>query len=422
MAFECNRKSCELRCCDSFNTVFFSNKSYKALKESRNSDLRRLTRSFILKNEEAITEFDAYIMESGGKCPMLCEDGSCLVENVFGAKFMGYPCGSYPGFVRQVGPYYEEGVSLACPLVAKTVLSQKSGLNFINMQRDVSKDLPARRYTDIRNVYGNYIQDVKDIGLNILKKRTLEIDVRLFVLTIFYSHLEQLFTNCDAQTSVFVGLYKDKLADDELRSLLDGYECNLKEQLVLYYLFGRPLLTSENNDQIDELLDFAYKFAEGVKMSEMDEFADKYRKAREQIYQPFMDEHGYILENFLVNEFFNDALPFLYFKDMQDATLYFVVYFGMLEFMICAMALRDEKIDVPDVYQLIIRLAKRFEPVSQHFENKYEGRITKDKFKIILGSLENFKLKHLQVILGLLGKTAKKPEGEEEKKDGEKGK
>jgi lysine-N-methylase len=391
------------------------------LKESRNSDLRQLTRSFILKNEESITEFDAYIMESGGKCPMLCEDGSCLVENVFGDKFMGYPCGSYPGFIRQMGPYYEEGVSLACPLVAKTVLSQKSGINFINMQRDVSKDLPARKYTDVRNVYGNYVQDVKDIGLNILKNKALEIDARPFVLTILYNHLEQLFTRRDTQVSVFVGLYKDKLTDDELGLLLGGYERNFKEQLVLYYLFGRLLLTSENNDQIDELLKFAYEIADGVKTDEMDKLIDKYRKAREQIYQPFIDEHGYILENFLVNEFFSDALPFLYFKDMLDAMLYFVVYFGMLEFMICAMALRDEKIDVPDVYQLIICLAKRFAPVSQHLENGYDGRVTKDEFKIILGVLENFKLKPLQVIFGLLGKIAKKTEGEEKKKEEEKG-
>jgi hypothetical protein len=66
-------------------------------------------------------------------------------------------------------------------------------------------------------------------------------------------------------------------------------------------------------------------------------------------------------------------------------------------------------------------LAKRFEPVSQHFEHKYEGRVTKDKFKIILGILENFKLKPLQVIFGLLGKTAKQSEKKEEKKDGEVG-
>lgn len=162
---------------------------------------------------------------------------------------------------------------------------------------------------------------------------------------------------------------------------------------------------------------FAYEFADGVKVDDMDELTGKYQKAREQIYQPFVDEHGYILENFLVNEFFKDGLPFLYFKDMKDAMLYFVIYFSMLEFMICMIALRDGKIDASNVHQLIVRLAKRFEPVSQHFENRYDGIVTKDKFKIVLGILENFRLKHLQVILGSLGRNTKQSEEKEKKKE-----
>ena len=402
--FQCERAKCKDKCCNRFDIIYFSKESYNTLITCNNTELQTIAKKNLKINEASNTKYDYAFLKPEGKCKFLDKNGNCLIKDLLGEKYLGFPCASYPrAYVNMCGELDACALS-SCPQMLKKMLDQESGIKFTKIQRNLSKDNPGQKYTDIYNKYASFIPELKRMAINLLQNRNFTIEKRLLLLTTFYNHLDQLFDVKDPKCAEFIKLYSSKLSDIKYASIFKNFKSSFKEQLVLGYLLFETMLRSNYNDEIDHLLDFIAELADGVDVKDMQDITQKYKAAYENYYIPFEEKYGYMIENILVNECFSNGIPFLYFNKMSDSALFLTVYFSMIRYLICMNSIKKQsKPSHDEVFTLIYAIAKRFEPTEHYYENGYNGVLTKVKLILVFEIIKNFKLKPISLINGLLG-------------------
>lgn len=402
--FQCERAKCKDKCCNRFDIIYFSKESYNTLITCNNPKVQTIAKKNLKINQASNTKYDYAFLKPKGACKFLDKSGNCLIKDSLGEKYLGFPCVSYPkAYINMCGELDTCTLS-SCPQMLKKMLNQESGIKFTKVQRNLSKNNPGQKYTDIYNKYTSFIPELKHMAINLLQNRNFTIQKRLLLMATFYNHLDKLFEVKDPKCTEFVKLYSNKLSDEEYISIFKNFKSSFKEQLVLCYLLFEIMLRSNYNDEVDHLLDFIAELADGVDVKDMQEITQKYKTAYKNYYIPFEEQYGYMIENILVDECFSNGIPFLYFNSMSDSVLFLTVYFSMLRALICMNAIKKQSKPTPDeVFTLIYAIAKRFEPTEHYYENGYNGILTKVKLILVFKILKNFKLKPISLINGLLG-------------------
>ncbi|MCH3023273.1 lysine-N-methylase, partial [Listeria monocytogenes] len=86
-------------------------------------------------------------------------------------------------------------------------------------------------------------------------------------------------------------------------------------------------------------------------------YADAYKKH----YEPFMNEHEYMLENYLVNHVFKNLFPFTGEKDLFDAYVMLVMHYSLIKMHLIGMAGFHRTLTVDLIVKLIQSFAKTVE-------------------------------------------------------------
>ena len=401
--FKCDRKKCQSRCCNKFEMVYFTKKAYEAMLGSKNEKLAKAAKKHIKLNEESITNYDSYILRLEDGCPLLELEGECLVESSLGEQFMGHPCRDYPKNYLNVSGELEIGISLLCKEALRRILTQKDGLKIATLQRKIDKSISGQKYTDVFGKYLGYIPELRSLALAWIGNRDFSISSRLLMMATIFTHLDGLFAVQDPKRGEFLKLYKKGLSKAECEAAISKFKSNFKEQFALSYILS-DLLALGEDDELDQLLGFVQQFTDGLD-GNIGLCAKGYQQAYEEYFEPFEREHGYIFENLLVSEAINDGVPLLRFKNLGDSVLYLAVYYALTRFIICMQAMKDGKITLETVFNLLDCVVSRFNSIESDYEHGYDGIMTKRKLILIFEKLKEFKLKKVQLINGLLGHT-----------------
>ena len=99
------------------------------------------------------------------------------------------------------------------------------------------------------------------------------------------------------------------------------------------------------------------KFLIGIEYtaeSKKEEIGQRYATAAANYYQPFMAEHEYILENYLVNYVFKNLFPLSGEKHIFDNYVMLIVHYAMIKLLLIGMAgFHKENFSVDHVLKLI---------------------------------------------------------------------
>lgn len=316
-SFTCIGSACEDSCCIGWG-VTLDKKTYKNYKSLRHPVLsNKLNKSMKrVKNETGnVDNYAHFIMDSKGRCPMLEESGLCGIQAELGEQSLSPTCTTYPRAINKVGKIFEMSAKLSCPEIARLALLNSEGIEFEHMEYDMNSGWGHRNNLDTSKLdNGEYLfWDLRVFTIEIIQNRNLYLSDRMIFLGLFLNKLQSLLNEQQYErVPALIEEYKNKLNSPSFISSLSHIQINIELQLQL----ALNLIEERNNsggtvprynECYSEMLSGFDFDIEG--QVDLNKLKKKYMVNHNDFYKPFMNNYGYMIENYLVNYIFENLFP-----------------------------------------------------------------------------------------------------------------
>lgn len=314
----------------------------------------------------------------------LSDEGWCNIQLKLGEDYLCDTCTVYPRRINNVNGVIERSLTVSCPEAARLILLNKNGISFEQGQEDLpSRDLTSatiqsnsEEITSWRDLFNEY----RYISILILQERKYTLEERLLILGLLYNELEEcVVSNNINDIPDILGKYLECIDTD----LFNGAFDNIPKRLDIQLRLCRELVLLRLSQGISSsrYLECSRDMMTGLKIEENltdSALGDIYDNAISEYYLPFMKEHEYMLENYLVNYVFKNCMP-LDSKSPFQSYAQLIVHYSLIKLHLVGMANHNEGLTSEMVIKLIQSISKTFEHNKQ-FLNKIMKLIKDNKF------------------------------------------
>ena len=232
----------------------------------------------------------------------------------------------------------ERALSLACPVAAKLVLLEKSPMVFEKTELLVDAPIPIREPVQSEGL--KHLPELQYAGISLLQDRRFSLDQRLVMLGFFMEQAQEL-ENME-QLGDLVRLYTSDAIAEHAPGMFEAIHFQVEQYLKAMFGLLDVLYGEQSDLHIwDWQLDYVTKmfgFREDSCEVSMDELVKAYEKFYPAAKKAWMEKYGYILENYLVNEFFINIYPCRIEGSFTKNFGVFLLGYKLLEFLMVAMA------------------------------------------------------------------------------------
>ncbi len=185
--FKCIGPDCPDNCCHGWN-VGMERGTYEGLKKVLPHNQFK---SNIRKEAKNKSAYHAVIMmRDNGSCPFLdTSDLLCNIHKRYGESYLSIICRQYPRQVSMIGETIQLGLTLSCPEAARLCLLDETAAELVEfdaqplLKQNVSfyhsqSNSPANRYL-------SYVNDFREVMLQLLSNQNIPFDSRLFIALYF---------------------------------------------------------------------------------------------------------------------------------------------------------------------------------------------------------------------------------------------
>ncbi len=381
-AFRCIGADCEDTCCVGW-AVNVDRATYENYQSCDDPELGSSLQQLVTINAgDSSDDNYARITLSGAGCPFLSE-GLCSIQKKLGEQYLSKMCASYPRVTSLVDDVLYRSLHLSCPEAARMVLLDPDSMQFDaeEQQQDESNqlgniavlDTASAKYTD--KPY-RYFREVRSLVIWILQNRTYALWQRLVILG---SLCDQLNTTAAGdrhqKTPQVLEGYRDAVARGLFDQSLGQLRARPAAQLeVMVELIVSRIGSDYTNPRFLECYKEFMLSMEWTENSSMEDIGLRYAAAYSQFYAPFMKQHEYMLEHYLVNYVHGSLFPFGPQESTQNLGvpraantiskqyMLMAVYYAIINTVLIGMAgFRQKEFGPADVIKLVQSCAKTFE-------------------------------------------------------------
>lgn len=314
--FRCIGSDCEDSCCVGWK-VTLDKDTYKKYKNIKHPVLsERLNKSMKRNKESGSTNstYASFIMARNGRCPMLEESGLCGIQAALGEDMLSRTCSTYPRVINKVGGSFEMSAKLSCPEVSRLALLNPAGIDFEYTNLELLKNWgQAGVINSSESSHPEYLfWDLRVFAIEVLQNRNLHLNDRIILMGLFIEKVQQALEQKEYnQIPALISLYKDKMNDSAYISSFSRIQVNHELQLKLIVeIIGKR---NSVGGEIPRYMECYREMLEGLKIQgesmKLEELVASYEYNHQKYYAPFMIEHGYILENYMVNYVYETLFP-----------------------------------------------------------------------------------------------------------------
>jgi lysine-N-methylase len=375
--FSCIGTACEDTCCVGWS-VNIDQATYKKYSKVKEIELTPLLDKKVTRNRSNPSEVNyAKIKMDTGRCPILSEDGLCKIQAKLGEDYLSDTCAIYPRVSNVMNEVLERSATMSCPEIARLALLNPDGIDFevieesVDVRNVIAKRIDSR--TAASNKVEKYFAELRVMSIEILQNRKYTLADRLVILGMFFHRAQD---------------YIDAKRLDELPNLIAEYTRYIHEGAMDEGLRQIPLQYAIQMELVKELADEGVlhgiknnryaecliQYVNGINYTpdtNIEELAERYQAAYELYYKPFMDQHEYMLENYLVNYAFKSLFPLGGHSTVVEAYMMMVVHYAMVKLHLIGMAgYHKSDFHIDHVVKLIQSFAKTVE-----HNNNYLRRI-----------------------------------------------
>lgn len=179
-AFACTAGDCPDTCCRSWEVVI--DEKTRQLYDTLEGKLGDYVRSCLQIDADG----DCCMKSVNGACPMLQEDGLCILQKTWGESVLSQVCDRYPRFVHEYGSLTERGISLSCPVACELILDTP-----FSLVETVTNEPPALNDLD-PDLYFAVLRG-RAVAFRIAEDLRFPVAERMALLLAFAEELEDAF-------------------------------------------------------------------------------------------------------------------------------------------------------------------------------------------------------------------------------------
>ena len=338
--FKCIADKCEDTCCNGFDVPIDKN-TYLKYENVKDRSLRESLMNNVKKNEKSTSDVDFGYINATCSCPFLTQTGTCGVQEALGELALSSTCSKYPKHISIIDKKAEKWATLSCPEIARLALLDKNGMKFEEIEEpvDVERDMANFQLQTNTLPMTHYFYDLREFTIEILQDRTFNLDVRISILDAFYKEMNNVV---------------EKGEEDKIPTLIADFRryktFSISEEEFNLGLFLDTLL------KLQEQSTFVSRYEQTV-----NEMVQGFHKEVNPIGLEFIDQHAYILENYLVHYVFQKLFPFSYGENVYESFKMLELHYNLLQIHILGVGSYLEEMNEPTVIRIIQSFVKEAE-------------------------------------------------------------
>lgn len=303
--FQCIADKCSDNCCIGGWEIDIDEDTYERYQQMSGETGEKL-RSSIIQTEDG----DYCFRLIDGRCPMLTEEGLCVVHKELGEKYLGVVCSQFPRYSEYYGTIKESGIGMACEEAARIMLckNRKFTLNISPLEEEYEQD------SEYDSEYAAKIFNVREVVFKILCKEDLSVNEKLIVILSLGNEVQKIINDGEYDkikdiTAVYTKEYGVDLLEDT-RSMFDNGEF---DNISLHDSIRQILVPYEEmeilNDTWESMLkDVIYSLFEQMDKDEYTALSEEfstYISSREYEYRQLLEYYvfRYLLSLYMIMMF-----------------------------------------------------------------------------------------------------------------------
>lgn len=323
-AFRCIGSDCEDTCCDGWGIVI--DRSTYAKYEQHGDP--RLTELITIDETGGDDDHYAKIKLAGTRCPFLSE-GLCSIQSELGEEYLSKTCSTYPRISSVIDDVLQRTLDLSCPEAARLVLLNPDPMEFLEETCDEDLSRIANLSAFDTALPGDdkpydHFWEIRDQVVSVLQDRSQPVSKRLITLARL----------CDLE---------------ETPQVVQELPPAAQLEIVLELIVAR-ISSDFTNRRFLECYEEFMLGMEWTASSTMEDLGTRFTEAYRQYYAPFMDQHEYMLENYLVNYVHKALFPFgpqqsshqvsyrLSERSIREHCMLLIAYFAIIKTVLIGMA------------------------------------------------------------------------------------
>lgn len=377
--FHCIGSNCEDSCCIGWR-VDIDKDTYLKYKEVNDLELKAMLEKHINRkhNQKNNDSYAKVKMDKDQKCPFLDGKMLCKIHGSLGESYLSNTCSIYPRLFRQIDGKFERSATMSCPEIARLALFREEGIVFEQHEEDASQKIRIDTVFDTEgHLYLNkpqrYFWDIRLFSIGLLQNREYSLADRLILLGISYKKIEKLHDEgrC-AEIPALLETLSEMIDSGSFKSELDNVPVNIELQLKLAKeMMDKRIVNGLSSKRyvqclLESLMGIGYMEGELL-----ENVLRKYDDSLKQYVKPYFKEKEYVFENYLVNEYFKEIMPFGKFNSIWDSYVYLCVIYGIIKLHLIGIAGLEQGINEDKLVQLI----QSFSKVALHNNYYIEGLI-----------------------------------------------
>lgn len=377
--FHCIGPKCEDNCCIGWD-VDIDKQTFKKYQQVKDGELTRMFKKYLYRNEYCFSDdidFAGVELTKHKYCPFLNEKKLCRIQYKLGEDYLSNVCATFPRIINKLNGVFEISVNISCPEAARLILLNPAGIEFLEEEGFNNRNMINDEFETKDDKKGHdpsrYLKELREFALKVLRDRHYLLWERLLILGYFFEEVKQSIDNKRTDhIPMVLKTYESKLETDYFKkrfyqsSVEYSFQMTLNKELV-----DKLKVFSEIDSR--QYIEFTKQCLSGIGTIQDKTAGNKgqeYEAAIQKFYAPFMKEHEYILENYLVNLVFKNLFPFSETEKPYDAYIILAVRFAIIRFYLIGLGAYHKGL----TKELTVQFIQSFSKTVEHHKT-YLGRI-----------------------------------------------
>lgn len=378
--FSCIGSSCEDTCCAIWR-VDIDRGTYKKYNKVSDPELKRLLRDHFVRNRDNPSDerYAVIKLNGDGFCPLLTTERLCQIQKKLGADYLSHVCSQYPRLFNNVNGVAEKSGSMSCPEAARLALLNTAGIEFERSEELLPPRVSLHRRIDTtapeaQQDVSRYLWELRVFTIRLLQDRSYTLPERLIILGMFCQKLQQQVNDGRLEETLqLIRSYAAMSSNGGLKQQVQAISPHTEFQMQLAkeltdQRFSVGLPNSRYVQLLKETL-IGIRCFEGALVSEV---AGGYRAAHRDYYRPFMVNHEYLLENYLVNYVFGNLFPVERSRSVFGNYVMLIVHYAVIRLHLIGLAGFHKGLTPHKVVDLIQSITKEFEHSSSYLKTVHD--------------------------------------------------
>ena len=358
--FRCVADACDDNCCHGWK-VYVDKATFQKYRSCGDMDFGNELREKTARIHDAATgsQYAEFVMSKDGNCPFFNDKGLCRIQLVMDEDMLPLTCKRYPHIINSIDGVLEVTAQLSCPVITRAVMTPAEPMSFsfasldrhlplnnsFNPSEQLNNEKPERFFTELRK-----------FGISILQNRAYTVPERLVLLGVFFNQLSEEGDSNNIPLLI-ENTRKQHGNVSETKQQLSIIQAVPSVQIKLLKLISDHKNKASSN-KYQDIQQSALRGLGYIAGASEEQILDNYISGIELYVKPFFSEHGHMIENVLVYEYFLMMMPFGSFETVLDAYAYLIVLYGLIKFFMAGVAREKGYMDVQITQSIVQSIAR----------------------------------------------------------------